>query len=338
MYKYIARRLLLMVPVLLGVMLSIFFLLEITPGDPARQILGNETTEEAVAALREQLGLNRPFLVRFGSFVWNAVTKGDLGTSYTTKQPVTVEIMDRYPTTLLYATLCVGISVIIGIPLGIISATKQYTVIDNLAMTFALLGVSMPTFWFGLMMIILFSVNLGWLPASGFYGPVYWILPSLTVGISSSATITRMTRSSMLEVVRQDYIRTARAKGQSESVIIYKHALKNALIPIITVIGIQFGFSLGGAIISEQIFAIPGIGKLMVDSINSRNYPVVQGGVLCIALVFSMVNLLVDILYAFIDPRIKSQYSTNKKDKKRISGSSNEKNNVEFAQKGGGDH
>ncbi len=316
MYKYIVRRLFLMIPVLLGVMFSIFLLLEMTPGDPARLLLGQDATDEAVEILREELGLNRPFLIRFGDFVFKAVTKFDFGTSYSTKQPVTVEILERYPATLLYATLCIGISVLIGIPLGIISATKQYSIFDNVAMTFALLGVSMPTFWFGLMLILLFSVNLGWFPASGFYGPAYWVLPSLTVGISSSGTITRMTRSSMLEVVRQDYIRTARAKGQSENVIIFKHALKNALIPIITVIGIQFGASLGGAIISEQIFSIPGIGKLMVDAIKARNFPVVQGGVLSIALVFSLVNLIVDLLYAFIDPRIKSQFSVSKKTKK----------------------
>jgi peptide/nickel transport system permease protein len=197
----------------------------------------------------------------------------------------------------------------IGIPAGIISATRQYSILDNLAMILALIGVSMPNFWQGLMLIIVFSIHLAWLPASGFYGPIYWILPVITIGTGTAATITRMTRSSMLEVIRQDYITTARSKGNKESTVIMKHALKNALIPIITVIGLQLGRGLGGAILTESIFSIPGIGKLMVDSIKARNYPVVQGGVLFIAIAFSFINLFVDILYAYADPRIKSQYS-----------------------------
>ena len=313
MYRYILHRILMMIPVLLGVSLVVFTMMYFTPGDPARLILGDTATEPEVAALRQDMGLNDPFIVQYGRYLKKAVFEGDLGTSYVTRRPVTTEIWARFPTTMLLAVLSVIVSVLIGIPAGIISATRQYSIFDNLAMMLALLGVSMPNFWQGLVLIIVFSLKLGWLPASGFYGPAYWILPAITIGTGTAATVTRMTRSSMLEVIRQDYIRTARAKGQSELVVIMKHALKNALIPIITVIGLQLGRGLGGAILTESIFSIPGLGKLMVDSIKARNYPVVQGGVLFIAVLFSFINLAVDVLYAYADPRIKSQYASRRK-------------------------
>lgn len=312
MHRYILRRLLMMVPVLLGVLVIVFTMNHITPGDPARQLAGETASTEAIEALREELGLNQPLLVQFKDYVVKLVTKGDLGISYQTRQPVLDEIMARFPTTFLLALVSMVFSVGIGVPVGIISATRQYSWIDNTSMVVALVGVSMPNFWQGLMNILIFSVYLQWLPATGFYGWKYWILPALTIGTSSAATIARMTRSSMLEVVRQDYIRTARAKGQTERKIVIRHALKNALIPIITVIGIQFGSLLGGAVLTETVFAIPGLGKFMVDAIKARNYPVVQGGVLFLAVVFSFVNLLVDILYAYIDPRIKSIYRRQK--------------------------
>lgn len=308
-----------MIPVMLGVTFVIFVMLAVTPGDPAQQILGSDATPEQVEELREEMGLNDPFLVRYARYIWDML-HGDLGTSYTTKQPVTQELLERFPTTLLLAILCTTVGAVIGIVLGIISAVKQYTIFDNVSRVLALAGISIPSFWLGLMLIILFAVNLQWLPSSGFYGPRYWILPSITVGMVQAATVMRQTRSSMLEVVRQDYIRTARAKGQTEMKIILRHALPNALIPIITVLGIQFGHGLGGAIISEQIFSIPGIGKLMVDAINARNYPVVQGGVLMIAISFSLVNLFIDVLYAFVDPRIKSLYAAKKKKTEEKSG------------------
>ena len=308
MYRYILKRLLMLLPVLLGVLLIIFILSEITPGDAARQLAGEFASEEDVQAIREDLGLNRPFLERFFSYLTGLVTRGDLGVSYQTGQPVIQEIADRFPTTLLLALVSMLFSILIGIPTGIISAIRQYSWIDSTSMVVALVGVSMPNFWQGLLNIIVFSIWLGWLPASGFYGWQYWILPAVTIGTSSAAMITRMTRSSMLEVIHQDYIRTARAKGQKENVIIIKHALKNALIPIVTVVGIQFGGLLGGAVLTETVFAIPGLGKFMVDAIKARNYPVVQGGVLVLAVVFSVVNLLVDILYSYIDPRLKSMY------------------------------
>lgn len=308
MHKYILRRLLMLIPVILGVTFIIFTMMYFTPGDPARIMLGEAAAEADVIRLRAELGLDDPFLVQFGRYVKDAVVHQDIGRSYTTNRPVLELIMTRFPSTLKLAALGIIVAVILGIPTGIISATKQYSLFDNVAMVVALLGVSMPNFWQGLMMILVFSVYLGWLPSSGFNTPAHMVLPALTIGTSTAAIITRMTRSSMLEVIRQDYIRTARAKGQVESKVINRHALKNALIPIITVIGLQFGYLLGGAVLTESIFAVPGVGRLMVDSIRSRDFPVVQGGVLFIAVTFSFVNLIVDILYAFVDPRIRSQY------------------------------
>lgn len=315
MLKYIGKRLLMMIPVLLGVMIIVFTINYLTPGDPARMILGDGATPEALAQVTEELGLNDPYLVQLGRYIGNVVFKLDLGTSYMTGKPVFTEIADRFPTTVKLAILSVSISVLIGVSAGIISATKQYSIFDRIATSVSLLGVSMPTFWAGLMAVLIFSVKLGWLPASGSYGPEYWVLPAFTLGLHSSATVMRMTRSSMLEVIRADYIRTARAKGQKESLVIIAHALKNAMIPVVTVIGMQFGGLLGGSLLIETVFAIPGLGKYVIDSISTRNYPVVQGGVLLLAISFSLVNLLVDILYAYLDPRIKAQYNLGKKKK-----------------------
>ncbi len=302
-----------MIPVLLGVIIVVFTIMYFTPGDPARLILGDGATPEAVHELREELGLNDSYIVQLGRYLGNLIFRFDLGDSYVSGKPVINEILERFPTTITLGLLSVAISVIVGVSMGIISATKPYSIFDNIATTIALTGVSMPTFWAGLMAVILFSVHLGWLPASGSYGPEYWILPSFTLGLSSSASIMRMTRSSMMEVVRQDYIRTARAKGQNENIVIVYHALKNALIPVVTVIGLRFGALLGGSVLIESVFAIPGLGKYIIDSINSRDNMVVQGGVLMLAISFSLVNLLVDILYGFIDPRIKSQYNFGKR-------------------------
>lgn len=307
MLRYILRRLLMLLPVILGVTLITFTMLYFTPGDPARLTLGEQAGAEQLEQFRELHGLNDGYFVRFFNYVKNAVLHQDMGFSYRTGQPVFDEILLRFPATLKLAGLGL-VAVLIGIPVGIISATKQYSIFDNISMIGALIGVSMPNFWQGMLLIILFSVHLGWLPSSGFTTWKQMILPVITIGTSTAAIITRMTRSSMLEVVRQDYIRTARAKGQKESTIINRHALGNAMIPIVTVIGLQFGYLLGGAVLTESIFSIPGVGKLMVDSIKTKDYPIVQGGVLFIAVTFSVVNLFIDILYAFLDPRIRSQY------------------------------
>lgn len=308
MLKYILRRLVLLIPVIIGVTLITFTMLYFTEGDPARMVLGEQASAEDLELFREEQGLNDSFFTQFGRYVYNAFIKQDLGMSYRYRQPVFEEILGRFPTTLKLAGLAVLLAVVIGIPLGIISATKQYSFFDTVSMIIALVGVSMPNFWQGLLLILLFSVNLGWLPSSGFSTWQQMILPVVTIGTSTMAIITRMTRSSMLEVIRADYIRTARAKGQDESKIVLRHALGNAMIPIVTVIGLQFGYLLGGAVLTESIFSVPGVGRLMVDAIKNKDFPMVQGGVLFIAVTFSIVNLLIDILYAFLDPRIRSQY------------------------------
>lgn len=302
-----------LIPVLLGIVLVVFIMNRISPGNPARNLLGDGATDEAVAALEEELGLNDPLYVQFFNYVKGVVTEFDLGTSYQTKRPVITELMDRFPTTAKLAFFSILLSAVVGITLGIISAVKQNTPIDHLSTGVALLGVSMPAFRLGMMLILVFSIYLKWTPVSDITVWKSWILPTITSSMAGMATITRMTRSSMLEVICQDYIVTARAKGLTERVIIVKHALKNALIPIITVLGIQLGVMLGGAVLTETVFSINGLGKYMVDGIKNRDYPVVQGGVLLLALVFSIVNLVVDIIYAYVDPRIKSQYSRSRK-------------------------
>lgn len=308
MFKFAMKRFFLLVPVILGVAFVVFSLLYITPGDPARLVLGEQVSEEAIQEFRRVEGLNDPFLLQFGRYLYKAAVYQDIGKSYVTKHPVMSDVMTAFPNTALLAILATVISVVIGIPFGIISAIKQYSYIDSIVLVLAMIGISMPVFWMGLLLILFFSVHLGWFPSSGFDTPAAMVLPSFALAVGSIAFLTRMTRSSMLEVVRQDYIRTARAKGQKESIITRRHALPNALIPIITVAGLQFGNLLGGALLTETIFSIPGVGRLMVEAIKMRDYPTVQGGVLFIALSVSMVNLVVDLLYAVVDPRIKAQF------------------------------
>ena len=296
-----------LIPVLLGVEFCVFTLLYFTPGDPARMVLGDLATDEAIKEFRDKEGLNDPFLVQFGNYVYKAVVHGDIGRSYSSKRPVMQEILTAFPYTLKLSAFAMIIAIIIGIPCGIISAIKQYSWFDTITMIFAMIGLSMPVFWLGLLLILFFAVRLRWLPSSGFSTFRAMILPSAALAAQSISMVTRMTRSSMLEVIRADYIRTARAKGQKESIVIGVHALRNALIPVVTLCGLQFGQLLSGAILTESIFAVPGVGRLMVNAIMSRDYPMVQGGVLFIAITFSIVNLLVDLLYAYIDPRIKAE-------------------------------
>jgi len=295
------------IPVIVGVTFIIFAIMNLAPGDPADFILGDGAPVEAREALREQLGLNDPFLVRYGNFIFNAF-RGDLGVTYAAQRSVSEEIFTRFPNTLQLAVMGLIIAVFFGVSLGIVSAVKQYSVIDNGATVFGILFVSLPNFWLGMMLVILFAVNLGWLPPSGFDRPSQWVLPAITLGTGQMALIMRMSRSSMLEVIRQDYIRTARAKGQKESIVILRHALRNALIPVTTYVGLLFGWLLGGAILTETIFSINGVGRLMVQAMRARDIPIVLGGVTILSVVFTLVNLLVDILYAYLDPRIKAQY------------------------------
>lgn len=312
MYKYILKRLVMLIPVIVGVTFIVFFILNLAPGDPAAIILGDQATAEALEMKREELGLNDPLLVRYGNYMLG-VLKGDLGTSYKNSISVWDQVIERFPNTAILAVCGIFIALVIGIPVGILSAKKQYSALDNVSMVLALVGVSMPNFWSGLLLVMLFSLTLGWLPSQGMgdgFIPLLksLVLPSFTLGINSCAMVARMTRSSMLEVIRQDYIYTARAKGVDEKKITTRHMLRNALIPIITAVGLQFGTLLGGAMLAETVFSWPGLGRLMVDSIKSRDIPMVLGCVIFLATMFTVVNLLVDIIYAFVDPRIKSIY------------------------------
>lgn len=307
MLKYIGKRILMLIPVLLGVVLLVFSMMYFSPGNAEDYILGDMATEEDKEAFREEHGLNDPFLVQYINYVKDAL-KGDLGISYTTKQPVAKEIFQRFPTTFKLALFSTLWSIVIGVTIGIISAVKQYSVMDNVTRLIAMLGVSVPTFWEGLMLIILFSVQLALLPSAGFTTWKHWILPSFTIGTHNAATVMRMMRSSMLEAIRQDYITTAKSKGQINFIVVMKHALRNAIIPVMTLVGVNFGRLLGGSAITEIVFSIPGLGNLIIDGIKVKNAPLVQGGILVIALAMALCNLIIDVLYAYVDPRIRSQY------------------------------
>ena len=311
MVTYIIRRLFLAIPVLIGVSFFVFWSIRLVPGDPAVAIAGELASPAVIARVREDLGLDQPLLVQYGRYVARMV-QGDMGRSVRSGLPVSQEISTRLPRTLTLATTSLIVSTLIGIPIGVYSATRPNSWFDGGSMTLALLGVSMPIFWLGLMLMILFAVLIPrWMNLPG---PVFpptgagtWrhlVMPTIALAANSMAIQARMTRASMLEVLRQDYIRTARSKGLIEGLVIYRHALRNALIPIVTIVGLQFGILLGGAVITETVFAWPGIGRLLVDSIGFRDYPVIQGAVLVITVGFVVTNLLVDVIYAYLDPRI----------------------------------
>ncbi|MEA4912061.1 MAG: nickel ABC transporter permease [Oscillospiraceae bacterium] len=316
MYRYVLKRLLLMIPVLLGISFVIFGLMSLSPGDPARMILGESASMEDVLALQEEMGLNDPFLVRYFTYVANML-KGDFGVSYTFRIPVFDAIGPLIPSTVKLALGSLFIMVIFGIPIGILSAVKKYTWIDTVSLMGALFLTSMPAFWLGLMLILLFALKLHWLPSMGVDSFKNYILPCVTLAAGMMANLVRMTRSSMLEVLKQDYIRTARAKGATERVVIYKHALRNALMPIITVVGLNFGSMLGGAVVVESVFAMPGLGTLIISSVRMKDTPLVVASVLLVAFFAGMVNLVVDVLYAYVDPRIKSRYAVSRGLKRR---------------------
>ncbi|AUI37023.1 peptide ABC transporter permease [[Bacillus] caldolyticus] len=306
----IVRRFFQLILLLVGISFLVFTSMYIAPGDPATIIAGPTASQSDIEAIREDLGLNDPFLVQYGRYM-NGLFHGDLGYSYQTKQPVWEAIMTRFPNTLKLAIASIIVAVIIGVVAGIISAIRQNSWFDVSSTVFALAGISIPNFWLGTVLILIFAVNLQLLPVGGLDQPFYTaeglkqlVLPAITLGTGSAAMIARMSRSSMLEVIRADFIRTARAKGLRERTVIWVHALRNAMIPVITVIGLNFGFLLGGTIITEQVFAINGVGRLMVQAIAARDFPMVQGSVLLVATLFVLVNLIVDIIYTFIDPRI----------------------------------
>ncbi len=331
MIGFIIRRILVVIPTLLGVSIIIFLMLAITPGDPAELLLGERATKDSLEAMREYLGLQKPLYIQYGLFL-KRVAKFDLGETIWTRQKVSREIMERFPATIELAVFAMMISSFLGIILGMISATKQYSWFDYSSMIGSLIGVSMPVFWLGLVFMLLFSLTLGWFPMSGRMGVdvdldtitnfyiidailtrnwaalkdalMHLVLPAMALSTIPLAIVARMTRSSMLEVLRQDYIKTARAKGLSETKIVLKHALRNGLIPVVTVVGLQFGILLGGAILTETVFAWPGVGKWLYEGVVKRDYMVIQGGTLVVATIFVMVNLIVDILYSIINPRI----------------------------------
>jgi peptide/nickel transport system permease protein len=304
----VVKRLLYMIPVLLGVAFLVFTILSLTPGDPGSIILGITAKPEDIAALNAQFGYDKPFLVRFVNYIGDILLHFDLGTSYATRQPVIDSILARFPNTLVLAVLSMCLSSILGISMGIFSAVRQYSVMDHVVVVVALVFASMPGFWLGLMLLILFSLRLGWLPSFGATSFRHFILPTITVAMPSAAGLLRLTRSTMLETIRKEYIRTARAKGASNRRVIWKHALRNALLPVVTTLGTGFGASLGGAIIAETVFAMPGMCTLMTTAIRHKDVPTVMSATLFLAVLFSLIILLVDILYAFIDPRIKSKY------------------------------
>jgi ABC-type dipeptide/oligopeptide/nickel transport system permease component len=311
MWRYVAGKLLAAFPVLLGATLLAFLILRLTPGDPARLVAGEQASEDDVRGIRHQLGLDRPFAVQYLVFLGDLL-KGDLGRSIRTGRPVRTEIGSRFPYTLELALVSLVLSIGAGVAAGVAAAVRPNTLYDYGATLGALAGISTPTFWLGLLLMLAFSYYLGWLPASGWGGPLWtsagWrsmIMPAVALGAPSAAIIARLTRSSLLEVLRQDYVRTARAKGVVPRAVIVRHALRNAIIPVVTVVGLRLGGLLGGAVVTEQVFAWPGIGALIVTAIATRDYPVVQGAMLTASFVFVSVNLTVDLLYALVDPRIR---------------------------------
>lgn len=312
MIHYIIKRILWMIPVILGVTILVFTLMYFVPGDPAEMMLPDDATEVEIEEMREYLGLNKPYLERLLTYMNDVFLHGDFGNSYRQNTPIMPTLLSRLPRTVLLAVMCMVISLAIGIPLGVTAAVHQNGPLDTGCMILALIGVSMPNFWLAMLLVILFSVQLGWLPPSGFESFKHYILPALAGSMGGIANQARQTRSSMLEVIRSDYITTARAKGVVERAVIYKHALPNALIPIITVAGSGFSMMLGGTLIIETIFSIPGVGTYLISGVNNRDYPIIQGGVIFLAIVTSVMMLLIDLVYAFVDPRIKAQYERKK--------------------------
>ena len=304
MTDFIIRRLLLLIPVTFGVITLVFLLIHFIPGDPVDLMLGEQALAVDKEALRHQLGLDQPLTIQYVSYL-QRLTNGDLGTSLYSRQPVLDEIQARVPATARLAFVAMLFALLISFPLGMAAGWKQYSLLDNSAMLLALIGVSMPNFWLGPLLILLFAVALGWFPVSGSGNFAHIFLPALTLGTSMAAILSRMVRSSLIDVKQKDYIRTARAKGLSEWIVLSKHALRNALIPVITIAGLQVGALLSGAIITEQVFDWPGIGTLLLSGIQTRNYPLVQGCVLLIAMTYVVVNLVTDLFYAVVDPRIR---------------------------------
>ncbi len=304
MLRFLGRRLVLTIPVLLGVATLVFSLIHLIPGDPAQAMLGETASEEDVAALRTKLGLDRPLLEQYGAFL-RGTMRGDLGTSLRTSQPVTEAIFERLPATLELAAAAMFVSLALSIPLGIIAAVKRGTFVDHAATTVSLLGVSIPNFWLGPLLAIVFAIELGWLPVSGRGTWGHLVLPAISLGAALAAILARMTRATLLEELREPYVYAARARGASRVRAVVRHAFRNSLIPVVTLVGLQFGAVLTGAVITETVFAWPGIGRLLIQSIGFRDYPLVQGCILLIAVTYVAMNLVTDLVYGVLDPRIR---------------------------------
>ena len=307
MLRYVLKRIGIMIPTILVIIIVIMGILSMTPGEPAKIVLGEKATQEQVDQWNARTGYDKPFLVRYARYVFNAA-RGDLGESWNSGRSITEEIAHRLPTTVKLSLFAILLSICVGIPLGILSAVKQYSIFDIAGTTFAMIMASMPSFWFGMMLIILFAQILGWLPSYGVGSFRHYILPAVTLSCSHTASLMRLTRTTVLETIRQDYIRTARAKGQTERVVIFDHALRNGLLPVVTACGTSFCALVGGVVTVETVFSINGIGKMIVEGIQMKDIPVVTGGAVFLAAMVMLVLLLVDVTYAFIDPRIKAKY------------------------------
>ena len=307
MWKYIVKRLLLLIPVVIGVTFLVFVIMNLKPGDPGRMILGLSATQEAVEKYNTALGLDRPFLVRYLDYMSHLI-RGDFGLSWYGSEPILPNIVQLFPATLKICLLSIIFAMVVGIPLGVLSAVKQYSLADRIASTFAMIMASVPTFWLCLLMTLFFAVRLKLLPSFGLSSWKHYIMPMIALGANTLGLVIRMTRSSMLEEIRQDYVRTARAKGAKEKTVIFTHALRNSLIPVVTACGTNFSLLLGGTVFVEAVFAIPGLGNYLVDAVTKKDIPVVMGCVVILAISVVIINLGVDIIYAFLDPRIKSKY------------------------------
>jgi peptide/nickel transport system permease protein len=309
MKKFIIKRILILLPTILGVTFIVFSIMALSPGDPATLILGVDATMEDITKLNHELGYDRPFLIRFADYVINAA-KGDFGSSYQTGKPVFEDIISRFPATLKLSSLAILLAVIIGVPLGILSAVKQYSAIDYISTFTTMFITAIPGFWLGLMLMLVFSLQLNLLPSNGIGSYKHYIMPMVTLALPIMAVLLRLTRATMLETIRQDYIKTVRAKGAPEYIVIFRHALRNALLPVVTSIGMYFGHLIGGAVLIETVFSIPGLGFLIVKAIRMKDIPQVMAAIVFISVMFMLVMLIVDILYGYIDPRIKAKYQS----------------------------
>jgi peptide/nickel transport system permease protein len=310
MLRYIGKRLALMIPVLIAVTLLLFIIQAVAPGDPAVMALGQDASETEKYEWKEERGLNAPLAVQYFNYMKNLVC-GDFGNSYSDGRPITQSIVSRWPTTIIYATVSLLIASVIGIVLGVLSAVKRGKFFDSVMRVISIVMFSMPNFWFALLLIIVFALDLKWFPVSGFYGPKYWVLPIVALMITNSAGILRFTRSSMLDNLQADYVRSARAKGQTEFKVIMHHVFNNSLIPIVTYVGSCLASAFGGVIVLEQVFSIPGLGTLLITAINHRDWPLLRGCVILIAVTTAVMNLLIDLIYAFLDPRVKARFKND---------------------------